>query len=735
MASLDAAYDSDSDSHGEATFAVKGRRLSLEEVLAEVENKPPPIGSGGDEFASPRQRSASLVNPPKRKSLLEQIDTDFPGTRSSQMARRSLPGGDRSSAGGTERRSSQAAGGAGRPPLESLVVSDAAQDPAPAASAEKPVAATPRRPTPPSPADAREQMRRVAAAAAGPHGLTSVWTQPVACSPRAPSQPMVPPAASLTAPSPATRTPRRRGRKNRPPTLDSPMLFSPDDSGAPRWPLPPTPQSEWSGFLPAWSEWAGESVGWAEPISSPGGWTAVDEHGSPLMAMSLDSPVEMAPMAAEMPGPMRGAQMRVLPQQPMQMPMPMMLPQQYVLVAPPQQQQQFVAAMPYPMQMHGFIPMGQPMAWQAMPPQAMPQQQPQQPQQQPPQQPPQQPQQQPQQQPPPHRGTSSPPGATAGGKVPWGSLVATAMDPKGSRELQQLLPKLSKGQLARARDELAPHMHALSRHTFGNYLVSKLAPLAPMHAALAAAFRGRVVELLCHAQGSRVVQAYLAAAAPAEAESLVSELDGHVVECALDTHGSWGVCVAYSATHAPFLLRQISASVVQLSLEQHGCRVVQSVLQEAGNAGVDCSAAVGRIIGGGLEELALHRFANYAVQVALRQCGAAQREAMLGALMPRLLPLSASKHGSNVAEVVLSLASGPLLDAAAESIFGAGEPASAALRQLVEHQFGNYVLQTLLRRLADGPRRAAALAKVREATTATNFGRSILSRLGEAEAA
>ena len=45
------------------------------------------------------------------------------------------------------------------------------------------------------------------------------------------------------------------------------------------------------------------------------------------------------------------------------------------------------------------------------------------------------------------------------------------------------------------------------------------------------------------------------------------------------------------------------------------------------------------------------------------------------------------------------------------------------------------MLQTLLRRLADGPRRAAALAKVREATTATNFGRSILSRLGEAEAA
>jgi len=200
----------------------------------------------------------------------------------------------------------------------------------------------------------------------------------------------------------------------------------------------------------------------------------------------------------------------------------------------------------------------------------------------------------------------------------------------------------------------APHLCSLAQHAFGNYLVSKLASLPLVRPALAAAFRGHMASLLCHAQGSRVVQAFLAAAAPADAEALVSELDGRVVECALDTYGSWGVCVAYSATRAPFVLRQLSAAVVRLSLEQHGSRVVQYVLKEAGNAGIDCSAAVDRVLGGGLEELALHRFANYAVQVALRQCGAGQRDVMLGALLPRLLPLSASKHGSNVAEVVLS---------------------------------------------------------------------------------
>jgi len=70
------------------------------------------------------------------------------------------------------------------------------------------------------------------------------------------------------------------------------------------------------------------------------------------------------------------------------------------------------------------------------------------------------------------------------------------------------------------------------------------------------ALRGSVVPLLKHPQGSRVVQAALAELPAGEAASLAGELDGHVLECALDTHGSWGVCVAFRHTHAPFLVAQ-----------------------------------------------------------------------------------------------------------------------------------------------------------------------------------
>eukprot|EP00966_Prymnesium_polylepis_P101740 2355651-Prymnesium_polylepis.1 len=46
----------------------------------------------------------------------------------------------------------------------------------------------------------------------------------------------------------------------------------------------------------------------------------------------------------------------------------------------------------------------------------------------------------------------------------WGHLVALAKDPKGSRQLQAQLPRVPDAQLARAAEELAPHLYELSRH-------------------------------------------------------------------------------------------------------------------------------------------------------------------------------------------------------------------------------------------------------------------------------
>ena len=115
----------------------------------------------------------------------------------------------------------------------------------------------------------------------------------------------------------------------------------------------------------------------------------------------------------------------------------------------------------------------------------------------------------------------------------------------------------------------------LSKHTFGNYLVTQLLGL-PAHlgfgGALAGAIKGHVVDLVKHVHGSRVVQNALVlrgasdavdgplhpnpAISDDDAAALVAELDGRLLEVGLDTHGSWGVCAAFARTRAPFVLAQ-----------------------------------------------------------------------------------------------------------------------------------------------------------------------------------
>lgn len=308
-------------------------------------------------------------------------------------------------------------------------------------------------------------------------------------------------------------------------------------------------------------------------------------------------------------------------------------------------------------------------------------------------------------------------------------LVVRATEQKQSRLLQQELMRMSDTQLQGACDELAPHLLELATHPFGNYVISKLASRAQAHDAIYTALRGHVVELLKHPQGSRVVQTAISELPPSEGRSLVDELDRHVLECALDTHGSWGVCVAFKHTHAAFIVAQMAKHINALCTQQHGVRVVQQVLHEAAAASMDISAAVSSLLEGELSYLAAHPFGNYAVQAALRHAVPAQRATMLEGLLPSILHLASSKHGSNVAEMVLMLCSEDQLEHVRSQVFGPVDAASAEvpqLRLLMSSPFGNYVLQALLRKLKDA-RRVLALQMVERHVADDNFGRAILA--------
>jgi len=315
--------------------------------------------------------------------------------------------------------------------------------------------------------------------------------------------------------------------------------------------------------------------------------------------------------------------------------------------------------------------------------------------------------------------------SASAGRGKRSSLVLEAKEQAGSRRLQGELLRMSDTQLTLACEELSTHLLELSTHVFGNYVVSKLAgrPLARSY--ITRALGGHVVRLLKHPQGSRVVQAAFASLPTAEATLLVGELNGHVVECSLDTHGSWGICAAFKHTRSLFILEQMTAHIVELAEQQHGVRVVQSVLSEADAASMNIAAAVSSLLNGRLPYLASHAFGNYAVQSALRHGSEAHRQAMLNALLPELLALSSSKHGSNVAEMLLSQANAAQLEEVRAAVFDA-DRGPEQLRALMASPFGNYVVTSLLR-LLDHSKRGEARRIVEAETQASNFGRAILA--------
>lgn len=240
--------------------------------------------------------------------------------------------------------------------------------------------------------------------------------------------------------------------------------------------------------------------------------------------------------------------------------------------------------------------------------------------------------------------------------------------------------------------ELAPHLTSLATDSFGNYLVSSIASFPAAHLAVFGALRGNVPRLMAHPQGSRVVQAALQQLPAAQVGVLVAELEGRTADVACSTHGSWSVVEAFKKTKALFVARELARETGRLATQQNGSRVVQRVLDDAAESGLDVSEFVDALLRLGahrLAEVADDRFGNYVVQRALRHARTERQTRLVSALLPALVTLATSKCGSNVAEVLVSVASPAQLSASL------GKITQERADELRAHTYGAYVMRTI----------------------------------------
>eukprot|EP00594_Rhizosolenia_setigera_P005553 CAMPEP_0178950368 /NCGR_PEP_ID=MMETSP0789-20121207/6612_1 /TAXON_ID=3005 /ORGANISM="Rhizosolenia setigera, Strain CCMP 1694" /LENGTH=985 /DNA_ID=CAMNT_0020631083 /DNA_START=193 /DNA_END=3150 /DNA_ORIENTATION=+ len=314
-----------------------------------------------------------------------------------------------------------------------------------------------------------------------------------------------------------------------------------------------------------------------------------------------------------------------------------------------------------------------------------------------------------------------------------GHVVEFCQDQNGSRLIQQRL-EISTDPIEKeiVMEEVLPSVALLRNDVFGNYVVQKLVEhgTPEMKAKLRDTLIGGMVPLSLQMYGCRVIQKALEAIPDEDIILLLSEFHNNVITCIHDQNGNHVIqkCIEVMSMKAKkdtsgaetysekiqFIIDDVLSNVTGLSCHPYGCRVMQRILEHC----VDYQRLRA------LDEIALchktlldDQYGNYVIQHVLQFGRESDRDSIL-AIVVRcgLLVLSRQKFASNVVEKLLKYGSNnqrntlvrEMLKPAHESETDSGMNYSVVLL-MVRDAYANYVVQTTLDVVPEGPERQALL--------------------------
>lgn len=270
----------------------------------------------------------------------------------------------------------------------------------------------------------------------------------------------------------------------------------------------------------------------------------------------------------------------------------------------------------------------------------------------------------------------------------------------GSRYLQETLISLTTEQLWSTYNHLQPDFISISKDVFGNYVAQKYLELGSdeLRSAIFKTLRPSIRSLSLEVYGCRVVQKLLECGVH-ELKLLVAEqFTGSIIDYVCDQNGNHVVqkiIQCLNPNDIVFMVDEISGKTYSLAMHPYGCRVIQRLLYKVSRA--RSRALLNEIIEYTIA-LSKNKYGNYIIQWIIKNCDLERREVVLK-LIGRVAELSKDKFASNVIELAFIRSSRAHTSELAEELFqeelyhGERYP---KLALLVNDQFGNYVIQTLL---------------------------------------
>ncbi|KAK4155924.1 armadillo-type protein [Chaetomidium leptoderma] len=295
----------------------------------------------------------------------------------------------------------------------------------------------------------------------------------------------------------------------------------------------------------------------------------------------------------------------------------------------------------------------------------------------------------------------------------WNHVVEFSGDQQASRFIQQKLETANSDERDQFFAEIEPNAVQLMKDLFGNYVMQKLFEYGDQvqKKVMANAMKGKVVDLSMQPYACRVVQKALEHVLVEQQTELVRELEPDLIRVAQDQHGNHVVQQAIALVpreHIDFIMASVVSHVPQLASHQYGCRVVQRVLEHGTETD---KASIQQELHNSAEKLVVDIYGNYVIQHVLEKGSPQERSRMISVVMPQLLTLSRHKNASNVVEKCILFGSPKEQRAIRDQLVARGDEANSPLFQLMKDQFGNYVIQKLVKAL-QGPDRRVLVEKL-----------------------
>merc|ERR1719233_87652 len=316
-----------------------------------------------------------------------------------------------------------------------------------------------------------------------------------------------------------------------------------------------------------------------------------------------------------------------------------------------------------------------------------------------------------------------------------GMFFAFVTDQEGSRFLQEHLILATPDWLWRTFSHLKPDFVAMSHDVFGNYVAQKYLELGcdKLLGAVVERLQSSILSPSMGIYGCRVVQKLLECASYEHKQVVVQQLAGSIIKCVYDQNGNHVVqkmIQCLNPNEIGFVVDEIAGHTFNLSMHPYGSRVLQRLLEKISwrKAKPLLNEIKQHIV-----ILSKNQYGNYIVQWIVKHYSMERRDAV-SKLIGHVAQLSKEKFASNVIEMAFRRSSQADLRELAEELFQDGPENKGTyptLALLLNDEFGNYVVQTLLESSCGAFRQRLLRSLDKCAKSNKIYGKNLLMKVGQ----